>query len=318
MHPHMFVNPYRFRARLGEHLLLGAVNSVQVRYRPALEALEQGEEVVLTHPEISEEERRFLEQERYIVPYRIEKDNRYARQLGFFSFWPDDPHQRQKRLEAARVAILGVGTLGTQVAYLLAAAGVGQLVLSDKDVVEPSNLSRQLLFGQQDIGKAKVVAAQDRLLSVNPTITVEAYHESIESVDQIEGRIAGCDLVVRAVDTPQEIAFAIDEAAARQGIPHIGAGLLETWTMVGPFIDTYTGPSLGELITPPKFVRSPFREIPVFGSTAFWAASYVAGDALRYLAELGQPWTANRLLYLDGRTGRMFTRDLRAGAAIGG
>ncbi len=315
----MFVNPYRFRARLDKHLLLGAVNqSVQIPYRPALEVLEQGEEVIFPHPEISESEWQWLEQERYIVHYKIARDNRYARQLGFFGFWPGDPHQRQQRLAAARVAILGVGTLGTQVAYLLTAAGVGHLVLCDQDVVEPSNLSRQLLFVQQDIGKPKVLAARERLGLLNPTTRITVFHEMLDSPSQIEQRVAGCDLIVRAVDTPQDIAFLIDEAATKHGIPHVGAGLLETWTMVGPFVDSRYGPSLRELITPPEFVRSPYREIPVFGPTAFWAASYVAGDALRYLADLGQPWTANRILYLDGRSGQMYTRDLRSDVASGG
>jgi molybdopterin/thiamine biosynthesis adenylyltransferase len=308
----LHINPYRFRAHTDEHLILGAMDQTRhvcvngevagfgtkTRLDDALaEAL--GDETV-----------EGLREQRFLVPYEIDDANRVSRQLGFFSFWPEDPHTRQQRLERARIAILGVGTLGTQVGYLLAAAGVGELVLCDQDHVERSNLNRQMLFGESDIGRTKVEAAKDRLRETNPQLRVETHCTALRTAEDVIRVCQGADLIVRAVDFPMDIAFVIDDAAAALGIPHVGAGLLETWTMAGPFIDARSGSRLRDLVAPPAFERAAYRRIPVFGPTSFWIASYVAGDALRYFADLSEPWLHNRMMYLDGATGRMFSRDL--------
>ena len=312
MNTDLHINPYRFRATTNDSFLLGSMNQVmQLPKQPSLSIFEQGgffgdsQMAVLDLEQVD-----YLKRECFVVPFQIDDESRVSRQLGFFSLWEGDPLERQARLERARVVILGVGTLGTQVSYMLASAGVGTLILCDQDHVERSNLSRQMLFCDDDLGRPKVEAAKTRLLQTNPNINIEIHHCLLSSIDQIESLIIGSDLVIRAVDYPQDIAFTIDCACSRVGVPHIGAGLLETWTMVGPFIHSGQGPSLSDLITPPTFTRSPYRRIPVFGPTSFWVASYVAGDALRYLADLATPWTLNRVIYLDGRTGQMFDQDL--------
>jgi molybdopterin/thiamine biosynthesis adenylyltransferase len=312
MTTNLHINPYRFRATIGDSLLMGSMNQVrQISVKPSLEIFEKGGSFGAAQvAALDIKEIEFLKQERFVVPYQIDDESRVSRQLGFFSLWEGHPLERQARLEQAKVVILGVGTLGTQVSYMLASAGVGTLILCDQDYVECSNLSRQMLFCDEDIGRPKVEAAKTRLLQTNPNVNIQTHHCVLESVDQIKLLISGADLVIRAVDFPQDIAFTIDLACSQVGIPHIGAGLLETWTMVGPFIDSSKGPSLSDLITPPKFTRSSYRRIPVFGPTSFWVASYVAGDALRHLADLSTPWTLNRVIYLDGRTGQMFHHDL--------
>lgn len=98
---------------------------------------------------------------------------RYSRQLVL----PQIGNAGQEKLAAARVLIIGLGGLGCPAALYLAAAGIGHLGLVDHDVVQASNLHRQILYGEADIGQAKVSIAQHRLLHLNPHATVEVFSE---------------------------------------------------------------------------------------------------------------------------------------------
>ena len=93
---------------------------------------------------------------------------RYSRQIML----PQVDIDGQERLLAARALIIGAGGLGSPAAMYLAAAGVGHLVVADHDIVEPSNLQRQLLHHDKDIGRNKVASAQDTLATINPDIRV--------------------------------------------------------------------------------------------------------------------------------------------------
>ena len=95
---------------------------------------------------------------------------RYDRQLVL----PEIGAKGQKKLAQAEVAIVGLGALGTVTAELLARAGIGRLILIDRDVVEESNLPRQFLYAEEDMGKSKARAAEERLRKINSSITIEA------------------------------------------------------------------------------------------------------------------------------------------------
>src|SRR5690606_27025448 len=107
---------------------------------------------------------------------------RYARHLAM----PEFGVESQKKLKAARVLCIGAGGLGSPVSLYLAAAGVGTLGLVDPDVVELSNLQRQVLFGQSDIGRPKLEAARDRLLEANPHMTVNLHREYFSAANALD------------------------------------------------------------------------------------------------------------------------------------
>ena len=98
---------------------------------------------------------------------------RYARHLAI----PEFGIEGQRRLKAARVLCIGAGGLGSPITMYLAAAGIGGLGLVDPDVVEVTNLQRQILFGQKDLGRKKLDAARERLLDINPHLDVQLYPE---------------------------------------------------------------------------------------------------------------------------------------------
>lgn len=121
--------------------------------------------------------------------------DRYSRQLRL----PEVGETGQRKLQAARVAMVGAGGLGSPAAYYLAAAGVGTLVLADDDIVDRSNLQRQILHTDARIGTMKVESARVALSALNPSVAIEALPERI-SADNVERLIEGADVVVDGAD----------------------------------------------------------------------------------------------------------------------
>lgn len=105
--------------------------------------------------------------------------NRYARHLAI----PEFGLQAQQKLKEARVLCIGAGGLGSPITMYLAAAGVGGLGLVDPDVVEVSNLQRQILFGQKDVGRKKLEAARDHLVDLNPHLEVQLYDDAFTAAN---------------------------------------------------------------------------------------------------------------------------------------
>ena len=105
-----------------------------------------------------------------------EENDRYARQIRL----PQVGEQRQIRLAASRVLVIGMGGLGSPVAMYLTAAGVGHLVISDYDRVESSNLQRQIAHGHADIGELKAASASRTLTQLNPAVRVDVLDYEVE------------------------------------------------------------------------------------------------------------------------------------------
>jgi len=120
---------------------------------------------------------------------------RYARHLAI----PEFGIEAQRKLKAARVLCIGAGGLGSPITMYLAAAGVGTLGLVDADVVEVSNLQRQLLFGQSDLGRPKLDAARDRLLGINPHLTLHLHPERFTAANAMQ-LAADYDVIIDGTD----------------------------------------------------------------------------------------------------------------------
>ncbi|QWF19206.1 molybdopterin-synthase adenylyltransferase MoeB [Lysobacter capsici] len=121
--------------------------------------------------------------------------DRYSRHLRL----PEVGEAGQRKLQAARVAMVGAGGLGSPAAFYLAAAGIGTLVLADDDVVDRSNLQRQILHTEDRIGVAKVESARIALNALNPRVRVETFAERISS-DNVERLIGQADVVFDGAD----------------------------------------------------------------------------------------------------------------------
>ena len=144
---------------------------------------------------------------------------RYSRHL----IMPEVALSGQKKLKAARVLMIGAGGLGSPLGLYLAAAGVGTIGIVDFDVVDESNLQRQILHGTADVGRSKLESAKDSLLAVNPNINVETHELRLSSNNALE-LISQYDLVVDGTDNfPTR--YLVNDACALTGKPNIYASI---------------------------------------------------------------------------------------------
>lgn len=151
----------------------------------------------------------------------------------------------QKILSQKRVAIMGLGALGSVASELMVRAKIGALALIDRDVVEESNLQRQTLYALSDIGKAKVVAARGRLLHIDPKTKIEIH--PIHLCPQNIGVLERCDLILDCTDNLRT-RFLINDFANKSKIPWIYAAAIKTHGYVMPLLPY--GPCLSCILKP--------------------------------------------------------------------
>ena len=131
----------------------------------------------------------------------------------------------QERLLNGKVLVIGVGGLGSPVALYLAAAGVGTIGIADADNVELSNLQRQISHNTGDIGRPKVISAKEKMLAMNPDITVKTYQKRINA-GNVRAIIEEYDFIIDATDN-FDSKFLINDACVLSGIPFSHGGVLQ-------------------------------------------------------------------------------------------
>jgi adenylyltransferase/sulfurtransferase len=144
---------------------------------------------------------------------------RYSRHIII----PEFNLEGQKKLKAAKVLVIGTGGLGSPMLLYLAAAGVGTIGIVDFDVVDDSNLQRQVLFSVKDLGRPKVEAAKERITSLNPHINVITYNERLTSENALQ-ILDGYDVVADGTDNfPTR--YLVNDACVMKGIPNVYASI---------------------------------------------------------------------------------------------
>ena len=203
----------------------------------------------------------------------------------------------QQRLKAARVGVIGVGGVGAPAALYLAAAGVGTLRLIDHDAVALSNLQRQVVFADADIGRSKVEAAAGRLTALNPHVEIEEAPERL-TADNAARLLDGCDLVIDGTDD-FGTRFAVNAACVAAGIPLV-SGALGRW---GGQVGVFEGRPCYRCLVPeaPPDAETCAR-VGVVGALAGVVGSMAALEAIKRIAGAGAP-LAGRLLIYDGLAG---------------
>jgi adenylyltransferase/sulfurtransferase len=162
--------------------------------------------------------------------------DRYSRQL----LLPDFSIEQQERLRAAAVLVVGCGGLGSAVAPYLAAAGVGRLLLADGDRVERSNLQRQILHGEADIGRCKAESARDALLRLAPQCEISLYPGHLEG-EALYAAVGSVDVVADGSDN-YPTRFALNRACIAQGRPLVSAAAVRAEGQLATFHPAGGGP----------------------------------------------------------------------------
>ena len=218
---------------------------------------------------------------------------------------PEFGIEAQKKLKAAKVLVIGSGGLGSPLLLYLAAAGVGTLGIVDLDVVDDSNLQRQVLFGVQDIGIPKVEAAKIRLKQLNPHIKIKTYNTQFTSKNALE-IIRDYDVVADGTDNfPTR--YLVNDASVLAGIPNVYASIFQFEGQVSVF--NYTdkngtkGPNYRDLYpTPPEPGLIPnCAEGGVLGVLPGIIGSLQANEVIKVITGVGEP-LSGRFFVFDALT----------------
>ena len=214
---------------------------------------------------------------------------RYDRQIMI----PGWGQHGQMKLKSATIIVAGAGGLGSPSSLYLAAAGVGHLIIVDKDVFELSNLNRQILGWQKDIGRKKAEAAAEKLQAINPDIQITPRVMEI-SQDNVVELLEKADLVVDAMDN-WTTRFLLNKTCVDLNIPFIHAGVFGLYGQIMTIIP-HKGPCLRCLLPEtPKDVG----KFPVLGATPGLFAMMQVMEALKIVVGTGEPLTGKMLLF-DG------------------
>ncbi|MEM3722690.1 MAG: HesA/MoeB/ThiF family protein [Nitrososphaeria archaeon] len=214
---------------------------------------------------------------------KISYNEFYSRQLVLKELGP----QGQEKLAKSKVAVVGLGGLGTVSALYLTLAGVGYLRIIDQDTVEPHNLHRQVLYTAKDLGYPKAEVSAKRLMERNPFIEVEAIPENVNA-DNVEKLLNGVDCVVDGLDNIRT-RYIVNRACVKLKIPYVFGAAIGVEGNISVFAPPETPclecvlPNIDDSTIPTCDVRG------VLGATPGIIGTMEAMEALKLLAGIGEP-----------------------------
>jgi len=211
---------------------------------------------------------------------------RYKRQMMLFG------EEGQERLNKAHIFIAGAGGLGSPVSIYLAVAGVGTITIIDMDVVDGTNLNRQILHYDRDIGRKKTASAEEKLQELNPDIIINAIDVKIDA-SNAKKLVGDADGIVDAMDN-YPTRYLLNDVAMVKQIPFFHGGIRGFYGQATTIIPGTT-PCLKCIFpkAPPK------EEFPVIGVTAGIIGTIQSNEVIKYLTGTGDLLT-NRLFIWDG------------------
>ena len=201
----------------------------------------------------------------------------------------------QEMIMKGKVLIIGVGGLGAPAALYLAAAGVGTIGLVDGDVVDMSNLQRQVIHFTPDIGKPKVISAKEKINQINPECKVEIYQERATAVN-IAGIITDYDFIIDGTDNfPAK--FLVNDACVLNKKPYSHGGILRFDGQTITYVPGSTCYRCIFLNPPPKNIVPSCSQAGVLGSVAGMLGTIQAAEALKFLIGKGDLLTDRLLIF---------------------
>lgn len=203
----------------------------------------------------------------------------------------------QKRLKEARVLVIGAGGLGAPVLQYLAAAGVGTIGVIDDDVVENSNLQRQVIHTDDRIGMPKVFSAKQAMTAQNPFVTVRPYHRRL-TTDIAADLFADYDLILDGTDDA-DTRYLVNQTAVKAGLPLVSAAISQWEGQISVFDPARGGPCYACVFPEPAAagLAPSCAEGGVLGPLPGVMGSMMAVEAIKVIAGTGQPLLGRMLIY---------------------
>lgn len=235
-------------------------------------------------------------------------NDRYARHYLYYNMIGVDAVKLQDNLSTKKVALVGMGGIGSNIAMNLAGAGIGNLLLIDGDTIELSNLTRQFLYKESDIDTYKVDSAQKNLKQINSEVNIEKVVSKITSKEVFETHLKNCDFVILSADEPSEIHQWIDDASKSCDFAYSSAGYIENYGVIGPLIEPGKTTSYDDYKKSGDLHRFTDNEdelkknlntnyqAPSYGPLNTLVSSIQANEAIRFLSGLKTSSYSTRLL----------------------
>ncbi|MEU3570643.1 adenylyltransferase/sulfurtransferase MoeZ [Kitasatospora sp. NPDC036755] len=222
----------------------------------------------------------------------VDEVRRYSRHLII----PDVGMAGQKRLKNAKVLCVGAGGLGSPALLYLAAAGVGTLGIVEFDVVDESNLQRQVIHGQSDIGRSKAESARDSVKEINPYVDVVLHQERLDNSNVME-IFSGYDLIVDGTDN-FATRYLVNDAAVLLGKPYVWGSIYRFDGQASVFWAEH-GPCYRCLYpeAPPPGMVPSCAEGGVLGVLCASIGSIQVNEAIKLLAGIGDPLVGRLMIY---------------------
>ena len=222
--------------------------------------------------------------------------NDEIRRYGRHLIMPEMGMEGQRRLKAASILLVGTGGLGSPLALYLAAAGIGRIGLVDYDVVDESNLQRQIVHGQSSIGVPKIESAARRMADINPFVQIDRYEVPLTSDNALE-ILAPYDVIIDGTDNfPTR--YLVNDACVKLGKPNVYGSILRFEGQLSVFFAGH-GPCYRCMFPepPPPGLVPNCAEAGVLGVLPGVIGTMQATEAIKLIAGIGEPMIGRMLLY---------------------
>jgi adenylyltransferase/sulfurtransferase len=229
---------------------------------------------------------------------------RYKKQIMI----PDIGIKGQEKLKQAKVLVIGAGGLGSPLLQYLVAAGVGNIGIAEYDVVDESNLQRQVLYGSEDLGKLKSIIAKKCLNRLNPLIEIEIYNLRCDKSNSLE-IFKNYDIIVDATDN-YEARYVINDVCVILGKPMVHGAIYKYESIISVF--NYKGGATYRCYNPETEIRDYKNPDPpavgLFGVLPGITGTYLANEVIKIITETGEILSGKVLLInIQNNTFNTFT-----------
>lgn len=233
------------------------------------------------------------------INYELDTKSIYSRSKAYYFL--NNLGDTQDVFSKKNVLILGCGGIGSHVAWNLSVMGVGHIDLVDFDIVDESNLNRQLLYDLGDIGKLKVEVLKDKLNKINPLIHVIAYAKKIWSEEELEEICTSThyDLIIKAVDSPAKFPLWLDNVCKRNKIKYIAGITVGACPMIGPTYIPDVSCGYSDFFSDEEEFQRVSGISQSLGIIFYYLSSQISSEAFKILSGRGVPTYLNRIYVED-------------------
>lgn len=223
--------------------------------------------------------------QKVLIPETLEQDQESVVSRNKSYFFINRLPEYSTAIQNKTVVVLGCGGIGTHVAWNLTALGIKKIVLVDYDLIEASNLNRQILYDKNDIGKLKADTLKNKLNSINHQVEIISVNENIQSKKQLKDLLSAhpCDLVIKSLDTPESFPYWLDKVCLDLALPYVSGITANTAPLIGPTFIPGESAGLSDFF--PDNKEHALREAGIsqsLGSVMYHISSEISLEVIRF------------------------------------